>query len=595
MKSLVSLFHRLRRSNPVPVGDGTADIFGCLPFELIFLILVYLEPGSLSAAARASRSLRYVIISDEVWPFLTDRWFPDLAGFIQQTAANERSRGELFQQALHKIAARIDGRFTSAVHHGMVLESDSFFQLSTKVPIKDGGVHSYDVVQESEINPEHRFLRFMVYSHGRVAWWPEAFTLPYVAVVDDFRTRTRRAYIFPDHGGQNRGYRTAMGDKLLILCRNTTVYVWHLELDRVQSFELSEPFKRCATEGETVLIVSETADVFIWRYGQTLQHIDMSTLPCYTKGPLWVGSLDAFTRLTAPFATDGLYLYSIQMLVDFIISPKDPSTFFVITLRRHPFRDLIVYEINDGKIVESHKLGVNMLNSGNITHISYLKSENINGHGGYSLLYALMESSSTDSPASTSDDVTSCPCGRKSQELVTVCFNIYTKAFTVLYHHLPYSLDSWTFHLWNNRLLLRNCNPLKESTLYEQYITSLSPCASENVFQGSKALIPLYSTSPTNAQFISRRRLITADLSEPCEEPTSIDFALEIDEQFTSASGNGLLPRTLAHKLEGDDDFLLFFDDKKYTVWSFGNEIPAKPAGTGQKKSLWRRIERDAR
>ncbi|KAI1640828.1 hypothetical protein F4809DRAFT_588912 [Biscogniauxia mediterranea] len=590
MKSLFSLFHRLRRSNPLPVGDATVDIFGRLPFELIFLILVYLEPGSLSAATRSSQSLRCVVLSDEVWPFLANRWFPGLADFIQLTAGNERNKCELFQQALHKISARVDGKFTSAVHHGMVLESDSFFQLSTNVPIQEGGVHSYDIVQEMDVSPKQRFLRFMMYNNGRIAWWPEAFSLPYFAVVDDFRTRTRRAYLFPHHEGQNHGYRTAMGEKLLILCRDTTVYAWHLELDRLQSFELPETFKRCTTQGETVLIVSSSADVFIWRYGQTLKHIDMSTLPCYMKGPVGVGGLETFTNVTSPFATDGLYLQATQLLIDFIASPKDPNTFFVITLPRtsRPLQEIIVYEIRNGEFIESHTFEVSMLNSENISHVGYLRSEEIGCYGGYSLIHALMESSSVNAN-------TTCPCGRNFQELVTVCFNIYTKSFTILYHHLPQTLDTWTFHLWNNRLSLRNCNPDGESTLYENYITSLTPCASEQALGDSKASIPLYSTSPTNTPFISRRRLVNPDLTDPCEEPTVVEFALEIHQQFTSTSANDLQPRTLAPKLEGDDDFLLFFHDKKYTVWSFGDEIPSKPARTGQKKSLWRRMERDTR
>ncbi|KAI0593980.1 hypothetical protein F4775DRAFT_464339 [Biscogniauxia sp. FL1348] len=595
MKSLLLLFHRLRRSSSLPVGDGTFDVFGRLPFELIFLILVYLEPGSLSAAARSSRSLRCVVLSDEVWPFLADRWFPGLAGFIQLTAVNERNKCELFQRALSKISARIDGKFTSAVHHGMVLESDSFFQLSTNVAIQEGGVHSYDIiVQEMDVNPEQRFLRFMMYSNGRIAWWPEAFSLPYFAIVDDFRTRTRRAYLFPHHGGRNHGYRTAMGEKLLILCRDTTVYAWHLELDRLQSFELPETFKRCATQGETVLIVSRTADVFIWKYGQALQHIDMGTLPCYVKGPVGAGGLETFTNVTSPFATDGLYLQANQLLIDFIASPKDSDTFFVITLPRRSLQEIIVYEIHNGECIESHTFEVPMLRSRNISHVGYLRSEKIDCYGGYSLIHALMESSSANANAGI-NEMASCPCGRNFQELITVCFNVYTKSFTVLYHHLPRTLTTWTFHLWNNRLSLRNCNPHGESTVYENYITSLTPCSSEQVFYDSKATIPLYSTTPTSTPFIFRRRLVTSNLTEPCEEPATVDFALDIHQQFTPTSANDLQPRTLAHKLEGDDDYLLFFYDKKYTVWSFGDIIPSKPARKGQKRSLWGRTERDIR
>ncbi|KAI1499074.1 hypothetical protein F5X99DRAFT_391158 [Biscogniauxia marginata] len=598
MKSLLTLFHRSRHSRPLQAGDAALDTFGRLPFELIFLILTHLEPGDLSAAARSSRSLRSVLLSDEVWPVLADRWFPSLADFIRLAAVNERKGSELFERALRRISRRISGKFASAVQLGMILESDPFFELSKNVPAHEGGVHSYDIAEEMDPDPEERFSRFMVYSNGRMAWWPEAYHLPYFAVVDNFRTRTRRAYLFPRHERQNRGYRTAMGDKLLLLCRETTVHAWHLELDRLQSFEVPETFKRCTTEGETVLVVCTSGDLFIWRYGQTLQRIEMSALPCYPKGPIGVGGLEAFTSMTAPFATDGLYLRGIDMLIDFIVSPIYAETFFVITYPGDSLRQLIVHEICSGEFIASYKLDVSILDNRNISDVGDLRSESIDCYGGYSLVNALMEdpNANRDAIAHNTNNETSCPCGRKSRELITVCFNIYSKSFTVLYHHLPRSLgNNWTFHIWNNRLSLRNDSTDRQSTLYEKYITSVEPCTSNQVFHDTECSVPIYSTIPTNSSFILQRHLLTGDSSNPCQESTGITFALNIYQQFTSGSQNPFQAPILGHKLVGDGDFLVFVQDKKYIVWSFGDEIPAKPAGTGQKKTWWKRMERDIR
>lgn len=81
-------------------------------------------------------------------------------------------------------------------------------------------------------------------------------------------------YLFPNHDKSVRGYKTAMGKKLFIMGHDTKLHVWHLELNRLESFEVPENFKRCVTEGESVLVVSQSSDVYIWKFGGKLQRID---------------------------------------------------------------------------------------------------------------------------------------------------------------------------------------------------------------------------------------------------------------------------------------------------------------------------------
>lgn len=65
-----------------------------------------------------------------------------------------------------------------------------------------------------------------------------------------------------------------MGGKLFIMGHETKLHAWHLELDRLESFEVPENFKRCITEGDTVLVLCQNSGVYIWKFGGKFQHID---------------------------------------------------------------------------------------------------------------------------------------------------------------------------------------------------------------------------------------------------------------------------------------------------------------------------------
>jgi hypothetical protein len=280
MKTLFTKFHRSSSSRtlaPVvsaPVNVDARDVFARLPFELHVLILACLGPREVDAAICASRILRLVWMSEEIWPALADRWFPGLSHYIRLTVRDEAARGESFRRSLRRICRRTAGKFSAAMHYGFGLAPDDFFQLSKSVPTREGGVHSYESVEDLEANNVQRFARFMIYSNGRVAWWPEGYSMPYLAVVDDLRTRMRRVYLFPSRDPSQRGYKTAMGRKLFIIGCETKLHVWHLELNRLESFEVPENFRRCVTEDETVLVVTQNSDVYIWKFGEALRYID---------------------------------------------------------------------------------------------------------------------------------------------------------------------------------------------------------------------------------------------------------------------------------------------------------------------------------
>ncbi|CAJ2508990.1 Uu.00g140160.m01.CDS01 [Anthostomella pinea] len=583
MRSIIERFHRSSDRRSPNVRVTKTDIFSRLPFELHVLVLGHLEPIDVVAATSASRVLRLIWISDEMWPALADRWYPGLSDCIRSTATDGQNMGETFRQALHRIIRRTDGKFVSALHLKMRLGSNDFFQLSQDVPVSEGGVHSYDSIEGLEFHPKQSVIRFMMYNNGRIAWWPEAYNLAFFAVVDDFRTRKRRAYMFPNHGVEERGYKTAMSDKLLIMSRRTTLHAWHLELDHLQSVEVPGLIERCVTEGETALIVLKNSEAFLWEFGRELQHIDIDKFSCYTKSPVSMGGMDNLTLSQWARSRHGLYLRQSQTLVDFIVHPRINQAYFVITLTHDGQGQLTVYEIHAGELIGTYIAEDRAFSGSNISEQGPLRWEKANSYGGYLLTQAIMGRPDPDEADLASCTV--CQCGRSRDELVSMCFNIYTKSFTTFFHHLT-EYCSMGCMLWNGQLAV--CG--------EETVTWLTPCIGKQrprIRPGGD--IPSFTTTSGNTSPILRRRQIPSNYQVLNYEVDAVDYVLDTSQPIGSTAdepeSRWIPPHgwTL-HQVVGDDNFLVFVDKQRYAVWSFWGEIPAKPLAAGnERRSRWQK------
>ncbi|KAI0867169.1 hypothetical protein F4860DRAFT_499733 [Xylaria cubensis] len=587
---------KLRRSSgsripiPTPTPASSAhDVFARLPFELHVLIIAHLEPRDIDAAVSASRILRLVWLSDEIWPALADRWFPGLAQHIRLADIDEAGRSELFRRTLHRMCKRTDGKFEAAVHYGFGLASDEFFQLSKSVPVSKGGVHSYDGIENLEIDDTPRIPRFMMYSYGRTAWWPEGYSMPYLAVIDDLRTRARRIYLFPNHGKSMRGYKTAMGKKLFIMGHDTQLHVWHLELNRLESFEVPENFKRCVTEDETVLVLSQNSDIYIWKFGGKVQHVDMHKLSCYPREYVVSGGPPVWMARMLLSSQQGLHLRSSQLLIDFILSPASSATFFVITLALDESGKLTVYEICDGKIVATYVMPERVYSDPRTSERGLLRWEKLDSFGGYCLCQVIQE------PLITGDaQEDACPCGRKSRQLVSLCFNIYTKTFTTLRHHLS-DFSPWITHIWNNRLFIMDDQfQMRGKASKRRPIMSLAPCTEADTFQEKPVPVPMYTTMhDDNVPFVYRRRRLpfdTADMGEKLDIKLGLDVLQEFSPDPTWKEP--FVPRPteiVPGRLVGDDEFLLFVNPPSYTVLGFVEEFPVKLPTMGESRYWWRK------
>lgn len=519
---------------------------------------------------------------------------------------------------------RTNGKYASSLHHSFQLAGDPIFSLSKNVATEQGGIHSIDELDDDLLEwlsmPRH-VSRFMVYNNGRIAWWPSAFSAPYLAVVDDLRTAQRRVYQFPDHGKMDSGYKTAMSDQLLVLGREKTIHAWHFERDVLASVVVPEPYKRCIVEGSVVLIVTHYAEVFKWEFGGKLEQMSFSSLGCYQPGPiylggLWEAPLEAPNPLIRILRHQGLVLQDTGMLLDFIIHQTNAHVFFIVT--KHEGH-LIVHEVEHGRLVQSYPL-----HDGATSSVErwkqiymYLRWERCDSYGGYRLLYVYLGVNDELSPADLqTPEEPRCGCWRKTG-LVSVCFNIYTKLFDVQVHHLLHQHDHEhlgpvpaELHLWDKKIY----TSYTPTTMQEGMpITALRSCRAGQDPPHSPAdgSVPVYTTSDSSRGILARRhaafpdRLLYAEDS-PAQRTAwrdQIAFGFDVTSQyapgpvrssarhmwpFTRPAGNHF--QHVQQVIVGDDDFLIYVADGVYMVWSFGDEISVSKAGAG-KWAPWRKTQ----
>ncbi|KAK5625167.1 hypothetical protein RRF57_000883 [Xylaria bambusicola] len=621
MKALLAKFHQSAGSRIPGQECDARDIFAGLPFELHVLIIAYLEPKDIDAALNASRVLRLIWLSDEIWPALADRWFPGLAQQIRLADVDGLVRSELFRQSLHRLCKRNAGKFNAAMHYGFGLASDEFFHLSKDVSVNEGGVHSYDSVENLEVDDAQRFSRFLAYRDGRVAWFPEGYSMPYLAVVDDLRTRTRKVYLFPNYGESIRGYKTAMSTKLFMMGHDTTLHVWHLELNCMESIELPENFQRCITEGERVLVVCQSSDLYLWTFGGKIQRIDskymrgfqhllsrpnhmrslafivairasikqlltyisVNKISCYPREFVVLGGPPVWTPRIWLSSQQGLHLRNSQLLIDFILSPAISSVFFVITLALDESGKLTVYEVSDGEIAATYIMKERIYSDPRTSERGLLRWEKLNSYGGYCLVQVIQEPLIAVDAAGEG----ACPCGRKSRQLVSLCFNIYTKMFTILRHHLS-ELSPWISHVWNDRLFI-----MDDQFHRRRPVMALAPCIEADTSRQKANSVIMYTTMHENTPLVYRRRQVSFDAGEMGEK-LNIELELDVLQEFSPRPTwkEAFIPfpsEINPGRLVGDDDFFIFVNSPSYTLLSFGEGFPAKQPFANGTKHWWRK------
>ncbi|KXX82722.1 hypothetical protein MMYC01_200862 [Madurella mycetomatis] len=589
------------------------DCLSHLPVELLLVIFEHFTlPAHVLSALNVCRSWRAILLSPEIWTSFAERFAPGLVDHIRASSPSAEAQGEAFHDFALRQHHRCSGYFRLATHHmlRLNLDDDSFFTLSKQPPVASGGVHSLDSVRGLDPSAEDEHAsRLKLYSHGRVAWWPEGWHIPSFAIVDDLRTRTRRMYLFPLNrtrrmslpGGQwdvdrQRGWKTAMGEFLFVMGQEDAgVCVWHLERDEMRQLKLPGAFDRCVVQGGRLLFVGRrAAEVWTWTWdANSIQIIDTSEQGCYLPGPVTMGGqiLLGYPPNPRPSPKVGLRFRDTDVKLDFILHPTNPDVLLVVT---YDEVDLVVYELTSGQLTASISLPRSHLayrvlqRSRSDDTVHYLRHERCDAHGGYCLVTAWL------GPEQFCDGACACP-----GSLGSVCFNVYTKRFTAFVHHALYQRTPET-HLWDGQLAVMvngrrdaeddaGTSAALESNM-RPLVALLKPC---DGLPNSEA--PLISGSPLPLRSMRRpsNRTGTRAMAEGCVRfvPSNNEGELRHRPQrldrvayVLAAGGGGRRGPVDPHEsvvdmdplkaewLNGDDKTLIYVAGKEYTIWRFGED-----------------------
>lgn len=581
----------------LPVADDTIqpqDILSHLPFELLLLILQHFStPAHILALLNVCRAWRDAALSPEIWPSLADRCAPGLVAHLRAAYPPE-AQSEAFHLTLRQTHLQDQGYFTDITHQAirLNLKNDDFFTISKSVPISQGGVHSLDaVVGLDPTTEEDHVSRLKLYSHGRVAWWPEAWHLPFFAVIDDLRTRTRRMYIYPNQNDldldRQKGWKTAMGELLFVMGQeNVGVCVWHLERDEMREIKLPGAVNRCIVQGERLLFVGRArAEVWCWSWdSNAVDSIDVASQGCYTPGPVTIGGQIVLGN-PRPSPRVGLRFRATDQKLDFILHPTDPDVFFVVTFDEDNV-DFVVSEVTSGIVTARIPLPpghiayrILRFSRSNDT-VRYLRYEKCDARGGYCLMTVhLSDSNVCDAPF----------CG---SGLGSICFNVYTKQFSAFVHHAVYNATPET-HLWDGKLMVGIDGELEGATSPKQrrpFVAVLKPCDAQPATS-----LTVFGSIPSRDPTLDARLMPSQDgMRHRPSRLERVSYVLaaknrswhELAEANSSARGLDILD---AEWFDGDDKTLLYVIGKEYTFWTFGDDDNQK-SRKGDKKDVasWR-------
>ncbi|GAB1317663.1 hypothetical protein MFIFM68171_07873 [Madurella fahalii] len=590
----------------------TQDSFSRLPVELLLVIFEHLtHPADVLSALNVCRSWRALLLSPEIWTPFAERFAPGLVDHIRASFPSAEAQNEAFYLALRHYH-RCSGYFSFATHQvlRLNLDDDSFFTLSKQPPITSGGVHSLDSVRGLEPSAEDQHVsRLKLYSHGRVAWWPEGWHMPFFAVVDDLRTRTRRMYLFPLRVrrmslpagpwdvDRQRGWKTAMGEFLFVMGQEDAgVCVWHLERDEMRELKLPGAFDRCVVQGERLLFVGRrAAEVWTWTWdSNSIQIIDASRQGCYLPGPVVMGGqiLLGYPPNPRPSPKVGLRFRDTDVKLDFILHPTNPDVLFVVT---YDEVDLVVYELTSGELTATILLPRNHLayrvlqRSRSDVTVHYLRHQRCDAYGGYCLVTAWL------GLEQFCDGACTCP-----GSLGSVCFNVYTKRFTAVVHHALYTSTPDT-HLWDGLLAVGvdgrrdaedNAGGAALDSNMGPLVALLKPCdglpdPNAPLTRGSP--LPLRTRQPSNITSLGATvegvvRFVPSNNEEIRSRPQRLDRVAYVLEAGGGGGRGPVKPRESvmgmdplkAEWLDGDDKTLIYVAGKEYTVWKFGEDCDLK-------------------
>ncbi|ETS79270.1 hypothetical protein PFICI_09123 [Pestalotiopsis fici W106-1] len=606
---MLSAFSEQPGLGPATRESTDASIHQRLTIELHLLIIEHLERDDFAAYLRVCRAWRHAGLSDDVWPRFADACLPGLKERIRLESENDQSiiQSDLFRRSLMLICRRSHGKFTTVFENNLRLDTEDYFQLDTSLSVLEGGVHSYDDyldadftkklarhIEVNELMGEETDLestkRLLWYSHGRIAWTSTVPRRPLLIVIDELRTRIRKAYSFPGHTTSDVVYETALGDQLFVMTSGHKMCIWHMERDTCTSVTLPLPLTRCSTEGERVLAVTTNAEVYMWMAESGMQKIDMSSVTGYKHGYLekcyfgYFGPGDLGPPLQASLCLSPLGHFaefgarprlSYIDSFDFIMHPYKANTIFMAAFHD---KALVVYEFNDGSWKAHHAPKTIKVSHAYLRHILLRKTSS---HGDYVLCEISLRASWSNEQKARQLGIC-CPKSGGDVE-ISISFNIYTKAFSIARHHfrghyLPTSskMLNKAYSIWNQQLVHISSFP------HSFDILAIGECQQDSDFQHNRRQVKVRNDLSLSSS-VSKSLIVLHDFKESGQDSHQQDIEFYLDRSGVSSAKHfwqgEKLPKDKSGVMKsacqktyvlGDDEYLILTrGDGVYTVHGF--------------------------
>lgn len=229
------------------------DILSRIPLELLVIVVQNLGLRDLRTCSAVSKRWRARLMAEPVASVLAGIHFPTLVSNLRDRVQGS-GIGTQFWETLGNSLRRTEAPARSKLVRNFRWKAENLFTIDDPT-----------AYQRIRLEPPSGGIGSL-YSHGRLAWMPESFTV----CVDSLATLKRKAFSFPEGkllGLASKMSLAGLGSKLVVATMGTTIITWDLETGQRKHARLPVPIHRkCAVEGDQVVFVTYL-QAFTYRHG----------------------------------------------------------------------------------------------------------------------------------------------------------------------------------------------------------------------------------------------------------------------------------------------------------------------------------------
>ncbi|OTB04248.1 hypothetical protein M426DRAFT_11871 [Hypoxylon sp. CI-4A] len=236
------------------LADSHIDIIAKLPIELLLKIAEYLDLHHFVNCLAVSRQWRNKFLSPSIIGAITRDFHPSLTGLPQGYQVNP----DACLNTVHKLGRARWRCFQSTFRTPFALEDETYFKLD---PVLHGHHDAYAELASVD-RGRSPCVDALQYANGIVAW----LTRPWVLVLDNLWTRSRKLFKLPSSPGSISSSIAALGDKLVVCSIDRRLTAWDYTTNDRQEKKLPTAVLHAETKGNKIAVVLLNGDLLLWEF-----------------------------------------------------------------------------------------------------------------------------------------------------------------------------------------------------------------------------------------------------------------------------------------------------------------------------------------